>query len=703
MASELDPAQLEAVTTDAQPLAILAGAGSGKTRVLTRRIAHRIKAGSALPQHVLTLTFTRRAAAELSTRLAALGVRDRVAAGTFHAIAYAQLRRRWADQGIRPPALLDHKVGLLGPMMPSTSPSGRERGAGPSGPERGAGRDTIQPGDVAAEIEWAKARLVTPDGYEAAAASAARRPPLPAAAIATLYERYEQEKRKRALIDFDDLIVVCGDALHNDSQFATTQRWRFRHLFVDEFQDVNPAQLRLLTGWLGDRSDLCVVGDPDQAIYGWNGADARPLREFRSMFPSAGTAVVRLDRNYRSSPQILAAANAVLDRGTVLHPTQPEGKAPCVERYATDNEEARAVASELRRRRGPNLPWSHLAVLARTHGQLVLIEAALAKANIPFRLRGAVAFLERPEIRDAIADLRRRPAESPLSSALPDLHELARDRSGSADSDSDSGAQSEGPAAERHDALLTFSRLASEQLAIDPSMTVSSFLGWLISTLRVDAAADIRRDAVELATFHAAKGLEWPIVFLVGLEQGLVPIGRAETADARAEERRLLYVAVTRAERELHCSWAERRTFGARTLGRSPSPWLESIEATVRALAEGRPASDWRRYLDDTRAQVRTLANGAARGGRGARPRPGDNADPEVVEALKSWRARAARAAGVPAYVVLHDTTLGAIAEAQPADTGELLSIPGVGPLKVQRYGPALLGVVARRRAATSA
>ncbi|HEX8770558.1 MAG TPA: ATP-dependent DNA helicase UvrD2 [Acidimicrobiales bacterium] len=670
--ANLDPAQLEAVTSEAQPLAILAGAGSGKTRVLTRRIAHRVETGTALPQHVLALTFTRRAAAELSSRLAALGVRDRVATGTFHAIAYAQLRQRWAQNDTRPPTLLDHKVRILAPLL-----------------SRG-GRQVVQPADVAAEIEWAKARLLTPPAYEAAAVASARRPPVPLAAMATLYERYEHEKRKRALIDFDDLVLLCADALHRDRQFAAAQRWRFRHLFVDEFQDVNPAQLRLLTGWLGDRSDFCVVGDPDQAIYGWNGADARALVEFRSVFPQPGGAVVRLDRNYRSAPQVLAAANAVLDRGTVLYATQPDGPAPTVRRFATDSEEARAVACELRRRRGPRLPWSKLAVLARTNGQLVLMEEALKAAGIPFRVRGAVAFLDRPEIREATADLRRRPPESPLARVLPDLHDLARQLPDAGASE----AEPDGPVAQRRDALETLARLACEQLAIDPSMTVSSFLGWLIGTLRVDAAADFRRDTVELATFHAAKGLEWPIVFLVGLEQGLVPIGRAETSAARAEERRLLYVAVTRAEHELHCSWAERRTFGGRTLARSPSPWLESIEAAVRALADGRPSSDWRRYLDESRTQVRL-------NGRG-RPRAGENANPVLLGALKMWRADAARHAGVPAFVVLHDTTLAAVAEAQPVDHRSLLSIPGVGPLKLQRYGDDLLAIVARHVPAPS-
>src|SRR5438309_571407 len=288
----LNEAQRRAVTTDAAPLCILAGAGSGKTRVLTRRIAWRVAQGRADPRHVLALTFTRKAAGELSSRLSALGVRDQVAAGTFHAIAYAQLRRRWADRGERPPALVDRKVRLLAPLLAS---------------HRGGG---VQPADVANEIEWAKARFVGPAHYEVEAAAAGRKPVLTLAVMASLYERYEEEKRRRALVDFDDLLLLCARALQTDDAFVTSQRWRFRHLFVDEFQDVNPVQFRLLEGWQGDRHDLCVVGDPNQAIFGWNGADARYLTDFGDRF--TGAEVVRLDDNYRSSPQILAVADAVL-------------------------------------------------------------------------------------------------------------------------------------------------------------------------------------------------------------------------------------------------------------------------------------------------------------------------------------------------------------------------------------------------------
>ncbi|MDQ2826085.1 MAG: ATP-dependent helicase, partial [Actinomycetota bacterium] len=323
----LTPTQLEAVTTSGQPLCILAGAGSGKTRVLTRRIAWRVAQGNALADHVVALTFTRRAADELSGRLVALGVRDQVAAGTFHALAYAQLRRRWADTGQRPPTLVDRKLRLLLPLLPHRRKAG----------EPGAA-------EVATEIEWAQARMVSPAGYEAAVAAAGRKPPLPAPTVALLYERYQEAKRTKAVVDFDDLLLLCAQALETDPDFAATQRWRFRHLFVDEFQDVNPLQFRLLEAWRGGRDDLCVVGDPRQAVYSWNGADPRYLTAFGRRFE--GATVVHLDENHRSSPQVVAVANAVLEGARDAHPlraTAADGPLPTVTAYADEADEARLV------------------------------------------------------------------------------------------------------------------------------------------------------------------------------------------------------------------------------------------------------------------------------------------------------------------------------------------------------------------------
>ncbi len=267
---DLDDAQRRAVTSPARPLAILAPAGSGKTRVLTRRIAWRIATEDAEANHVLALTFTRKAAGELRDRLRRLGLRDGVAAGTFHGIAYAQLRSHWADRNHRAPELLTRKGKVLAQVL------------------RGPGRPgELTPVSLAAEIEWAKARLMGPGEYAEGAVAARRRTPAPPDRVAAVYARYEELKQEHHLVDFDDLLKLCGDALLGDPAFAAAQRWRFRHLFVDEFQDTSPAQLRLLRGWLGDQTDLCVVGDPDQAIYAFAGAESGFLAGFARVFPGA--------------------------------------------------------------------------------------------------------------------------------------------------------------------------------------------------------------------------------------------------------------------------------------------------------------------------------------------------------------------------------------------------------------------------------
>ena len=406
----LDPAQRQAVVSEASPLCIVAGAGSGKTSVLTRRIAHRIATGSAEPSRVLALTFSRKAAAELRHRLFALGVRDAVLTGTFHAVAYAQLRRRWADRGERPPVLLERKARLLVPLLPRARSAAR-------------GSAGVQPADLAAEIEWAKARMVGPAAYEAAVESTGRSPAVPAATMAALYERYEHDKRARGLVDFDDLLVSCALALENDPEFTATQRWRFRHLFVDEFQDVNPAQFRLLQGWLGERPDLCVVGDPNQAIYSWNGADPTLLADFPRLFP--GTATVRLDRNYRSTPQVVTVAAAVLPSSSPATAVRPSGALPVVRRFDDEVAEAQGVARALRRAHRPGVAWSHLAVLARTNAQLVLLEEHLRAAGIPCRLAGNGALLRQPEVREALEHLQRAPAASAFAGLLADVEAMA--------------------------------------------------------------------------------------------------------------------------------------------------------------------------------------------------------------------------------------------------------------------------------------
>jgi DNA helicase-2/ATP-dependent DNA helicase PcrA len=688
LVADLNPAQYEAVTTDASPLCLLAGAGSGKTRVLTRRIAHRVHEGTADAPHVLALTFTRKAAGELKTRLRRLGVRDTVVAGTFHAVAYAQLRRRWADRGERAPALLDRKVRLLaeivGPAASSASSASTSGGAGRNGATM-----ALLLADVAAEIEWAKARLVPASQYVVEAERAGRTPPVAAAVLASYYEQYEALKRRKGLIDFDDLLGLCARALDTDDEFAASQRWRFRHLFVDEFQDVNAVQFRLLKGWLGDRTDLCVVGDPNQAIYSWNGADPRLLQSFDRLFPTSTT--IRLDDNYRSTPQVLTVANAVLaaepgNAAPALRAHRPDGPAPVVRSYGDDTAEAHGIAAAIRRHHGPTRPWSHAAVLVRTNAQAVVFEQALRAAQIPHRVRGGGGLLRRPEVKAALAELAASPARVAFSARITELEVLARAAGG--------GSAEE--AAERRGNLEALVRLAREYELLDTSPSLPGFSAWLAATVAGDEPEE-GGDAVDVVTFHRAKGLEWPVVFVAGVEKGLVPIGRAETAAAEAEERRLLYVALTRAQEELHVSWAERRTFGERTVGRAPSPWLATIEAAIRAVETDGPTGDWRQYLEGERARLRSVPAGAGAGiggdgGRVLQP------DPDVLAALKAWRARAARAAAVPAHVIFHDTTLAALAEVRPVDRDELLRVPGLGPVKVERYGHDLLALVAEHR-----
>ena len=681
--SGLNPAQAEAVTSGASPLCILAGAGSGKTRVLTRRIAWRIADASADPARVLALTFTRKSAGELTRRLGQLGVRDRVAAGTFHSVSYAQLRQWWTDTGVRAPSLTESKIRLIAPLLGTRRPS------------------NVAPVDIAGEIEWAKARLITPATYASEVTASGRRPPLGIEAMADLYGRYEADKARRGLVDFDDLLVLTVQAMAEDREFAARQRWRFRHLFVDEFQDVNPAQARLLDGWLGldpgrpassAPVDLCVVGDPNQAIYAWNGADPRFLTGFRERFPGGG--LVRLEDNYRSTPQVLNVADAVLGLGTresrPLRPNQHDGPPPTVTCYPSDIEEARAIARLARERHNGRMPWKHIAVLTRTNAQLLLFEEAFRAAGIPHRVRGNGAFLALPDVQRALDVLRHSPVASTLASRLRDLEDLAAEAVGTGGT----GIEGTNDRADQIDGVI---RLGHEFLGTEPLGTVAAFLAWVSATItgRADEP-DRGNDIVELSTFHRAKGLEWPVVFVAGLERGFVPIGQADDEDGRAEERRLLYVAVTRAERELHCSWAQQRTFGARTTSRNASIWVANINAAITSMGDG-GTGDWRTVLRANRERLAAAKAAGVPGVTGTRTaavQVGAGADPSTFELLKQWRAQESRRSGLPAFVIFHDTALAAMAEARPADLDALLALPGVGPVKAGRYGPAVIEVL---------
>jgi DNA helicase-2/ATP-dependent DNA helicase PcrA len=542
----LDDDQRAAVTTPEQPLAILAPAGSGKTRVLTRRIAYRIREGSAEARHVLALTFTRKAAGELVTRLDRLGAGGPVTAGTFHAVALAELRRRAIERGWDPPRVLDRKHRLLADLI---------------------GRSNAAPGAVAADIEWAKARLVAPAGIAAAARASGRRLASEPSTIADLFARYEAELRRRHLLDFDDLLRRCADEMRSDETFRAAQHWRFRHLFVDEFQDATPLQLALLRAWLGDHTDLCVVGDPAQAIYGFAGADASPLREFGRTF--AGGHTVALTRNYRSTTAIVASSEVALASGSVAratpHAVRGPGDAPTIVGFDSDHTEATEIAAACRRAFTCGTAWRDIAILFRTNAQSARFEAALTARGIPFHVAEAARLASRPELRPLLEYLRDREREERGRSFGEHLAELATDDALESDT--------------AREQLLSLGR---EYLADETAPSVAGFAAWL----DVSARGEPIESGVTLVTFHRAKGLEWPVVFVTGLERGLVPISWATTAEARAEERRLLHVACSRAEDELHLSWARTRTLGAGPVSRQPTPWLASLEDAARAQRE---------------------------------------------------------------------------------------------------------------------
>ncbi|MDQ1462279.1 MAG: ATP-dependent helicase UvrD/PcrA [Actinomycetota bacterium] len=587
---DLDPRQHDAVTSVAAPLAIIAPAGSGKTRVLTRRIAYGAREGRLNPRHVLAVTFTRKAAGELVSRIGRLGVDGLITAGTFHAIALAQLRRHAAERNREPPKVLEHKARLLGPIL---------GGRGPSA--------SVAIADIAAEIEWAKARLIGPDRYQAAAEAAGRRPPRAAGEVSRVYASYESEKRKRHVVDFDDVLGRCADAIAHDEEFAAGQRWRFRHLFVDEFQDATPLQLRLLRAWLGTTHDLTVVGDPAQAIYGFTGADATPLIAFERTFPG-GTTIV-LDRNYRSTPAVVALAevalgNAAGDRRRQPEAIRPDGAPPTITGFDDDDAEAHAIAHACWHAHADGVPWNRIAVLFRTNAHSSRFETALTKRGVPFRIGEGQRFTARVPVRALLGELREAERTRPGLPFGQYLADLAADNAEREAAEPETGRAVDAKSADlapperdpiapperdatapadpsERDALLELGRDYLD--SVGGPGAVSEFTAWLDTATGGSTGAH----GVDLVTFHRAKGLEWTLVFVTGIERGMVPISWATTPEAQAEERRLLHVALSRAEDELHVSWARARFVGTRRAPREPSPWLGLLENEANRAPHG--------------------------------------------------------------------------------------------------------------------
>ncbi|HXJ65432.1 MAG TPA: ATP-dependent DNA helicase UvrD2 [Actinomycetota bacterium] len=634
----LNPEQHRAATAVRGPVAILAGAGTGKTSTITRRIAHQVASGAFRADQLLAVTFTEKAARELKSRLRGLGVTG-VEARTFHAAALSQLGRMWElHTGSAVPEVLDHKARIVAPLANALPP-----------PHKFLPRS-----DLAGEIEWAKNRLVTPSGYLDVLDATGHQPPIPAEMMLRLYENYERRKTAMRRIDFEDMLGLAVRLFAEHPAAAEEVRRQFAAFTVDEFQDVNALQAALLNAWLGDRNEVCVVGDDYQTIYSFTGASPSHLLEFRDRYPNA--TVVTLEENYRSTPEILAIANRLVPRlggfPKTLRATRPSGPSPTLRWCADQEAEIDFVVEEVRRLGAEGLPYEEMAVLYRINARSEPFEEAFADARIPYQVRDG-SFLRRPGPRAVVQHLRRGGSGS---SAVADEVERATDALGYREGGEFDSAEE----ATRQADLGRLRALASEFGAAHPSEGVAEFLAELGRRF----AAEESGRGVNLLTYHRSKGLEFDAVFLPRLVDGELPFRSGRSKADEGEERRLLYVGITRARRHLYLSWPR----DARN-GRSP-------------------------YVDEITGARDEPPRSTGPGARPARP-VAVAADGPLLERLRKWRLERSKADGVPAYVVFHDATLAEIADRKPGSRLELLDVPGIGPAKLDRYGDEVLGVVA--------
>lgn len=544
----LDERQLEAVTALRGPVVVLAGAGTGKTRVITRRIAHGVDTGAYSPGRVMAVTFTAKAAGEMRGRLRALGV-DGVSARTFHAAALAQLNFFWPTlAGDSMPSIIDNKVRMLAHAADGV----------------GMNPDTATLRDIASGIEWRKVTMRSIDEYAAERPQGVGRYDI--SRVVDLHRAYEKLKDERRQLDFEDVLLACAGMLEAEPHIAKAVHEQYRHFTVDEFQDVSPLQHRLLELWLGERKDLCVVGDASQTVYSFAGADARFLLEFEHRHD--GAKCVRLETNYRSDATVLAVANSLM-RGrpgalelTAAAPSSiADAAKPTVTAYDDDADEARGIAERIAARIAAGTDPHRIAVLYRAHSQSAELLTAFASRGIAATVLGGKRFFDVPEVRQAIMALRGA-SVAPLETGFLDaVRDVLRSLGFT-----DEPPQAGGALRDAWEARAALIRLAEEAPA---GTTLRAFTDELGARARTQDEPTLQ--TITLATLHAAKGLEWDHVYLVGVAEGQLPIGYATTFEQADEERRLAYVGITRAARTLEMSWAR----GAR--GRQASRFVQEI------------------------------------------------------------------------------------------------------------------------------
>lgn len=671
----LDDEQREVATTFGVPVHVVAGAGTGKTRAITHRIAHGVATGVMEPRHTLAVTFTTRAAGTMKARLEHLGVRG-VQARTIHSAALRQIQYFWPQAyGCELPTVSDQRFAMVAEASRRA----------------GLGVDTALLRDLSGEISWSKVSNVTPEEYPDLALAGGRVvADVSAQTVGRVLSGYEAVKRERGVIDLDDILLCAVGLLCDHPDVAEQVRDQYRHFVVDEYQDLSPVQHTLLELWYDDRPDVCVVGDPHQSIHAFAGARPDYLLDFGRDHP--GATRIDLVRNYRSTRRIIGLANDVLThrvpaterahhRGGVQLVSQgAEGQPPVVGQFDDEAAEAAAVAGWLVERHRAGTEWSQMAVLHRINAQAPGLEAALSAAGVPYLVKGAERFYDRAEVRRALNALSRAASRAGEEPAVEATEEVL---SGCGWTPTPPAGQ--GSVRERWESLEAIHDLVVSMARDRADLTLAGVAQEMVVRARTQEVP--RGDAVTVCTMHASKGLEWDDVAVVGLSEGLVPFALSTTPEEMAEERRLLHVAVTRARSQLWLSWASATT-GRRQAG--PSRFLAGMALTASLEKPRRP-----RPRRTRRAATCRLCGGVLTAARdrklGHHLACEVDVDPAVVDRLRAWRLAQAEADRVPAFVVLTDASLLAVAERMPRTPEELLEIPGIGRRKVERYAAHLL------------